>query len=259
MKCDEAEVLLHALVDGEIDAGGARRIQAHVGACGACDAQLRRCSALRAVMSDAGLRFSAPPGLRARIEATAPAPTVRAVPLRAALYWPTLFKSFALGSALTAAAAALLMITVIRSDQDQVIVSDVVSAHLRSLQANHLTDVQSGEERGVKPWFSGRLGATPPAPDLTAQGFDLVGGRVDYVLGNAVAAIVYRRNDHVINLFVAQGADVERGPRLATMQGYNVELWSERGLNLCAVGDVSAEELQEFRKKFEATAWTSRV
>jgi anti-sigma factor RsiW len=254
MNCDEAEVLLHALVDREVDAGRAQRIITHVGGCASCAAQLRRCEAVRAVMSNAALRFSAPPGLRARIKATVPAAAVRAAP-----YWTTLFKSFALGSALSAAAAALLMIAVIRSDQDQVIVSDVVSAHLRSLQANHLTDVQPGDERGVKPWFRGRLGAAPPAPDLTAQGFNLVGGRIDYVLGNAVAAIVYRRNDHVINLFVAQGADAERGARLATMQGYNVELWSERGLNLCAVGDVSAEELQDFRKKFEAAAWTDRV
>jgi anti-sigma factor RsiW len=259
MNCDEAQVLLHALVDGEIDAGRAQRIETHVGGCASCTAQLRRCSPLRAVMSNAALRFLAPPGLRARIKATVPAATVRAAPVRAAPYWTALFKSFALGSALSAAAAALLMIAVIRSDQDQVIVSDVVSAHLRSLQANHLTDVQPGDERGVKPWFGGRLGAAPPAPDLTAQGFNLVGGRIDYVLGNAVAAIVYRRNDHVINLFVAQGADAEHGARLATMQGYNVELWSERGLNLCAVGDVSAEELQDFRKKFEAAAWTDRV
>jgi anti-sigma factor RsiW len=151
------------------------------------------------------------------------------------------------------------MIAVIRSDQDQVIVSDVVSAHLRSLQANHLTDVQSSDLQGVKPWLSNRLGVAPPVPDLTSQGFKLIGGRIDYVLGKAVAAIVYRRSDHVINVFVAQGADAEQSARVATMQGFNVALWSERGLNLCAVGDVSAEELEDFRKKFEATAWAGPI
>jgi anti-sigma factor RsiW len=87
----------------------------------------------------------------------------------------------------------------------------------------------------------------------------LIGGRIDYVLGKAVAAIVYRRSDHVINVFVAQGADAEQRARAETMQGFNVALWSERGLNLCAVGDVSAEELEDFRKKFEAAAWAGPV
>jgi len=254
MNCDEAKVLLHGLVDNEIDAEHACRIEAHVGACACCAAQLRLYRAMRRMMSNADLRFSAPPGLRTRIKAMLP---VRAAGAPYRLL--TLFKGFAFGSALSATAAALLMIAVIRSDQDQVIVSDVVSAHLRSLQANHLTDVQSSDQHGVKPWFSDRLGVAPPAPDLTPQGFNLVGGRIDYVVGKAVAAIVYRRSDHVINLFVAQGAKAEHSARVETMQGFNVELWSEKGLNLCAVGDVSAEELEDFRKKFEAAAWAGPV
>jgi anti-sigma factor RsiW len=153
----------------------------------------------------------------------------------------------------------LLMVAVTRPDQDQVIVSDVVSAHLRSLQANHLTDIQTSDQHGLGPWLGNRLGVAPPVPDLTAQGFSLVGGRIDYVLGKPVAAIVYRRSSHFINLFVAQGADAERTARVAAMQGVNVDLWSEKGLNLCAVGDVSAEELEEFRRKFEAVAWAGQI
>jgi anti-sigma factor RsiW len=254
MNCGEAEILLHGLLDKEIDAEHACRIEAHVGACACCAAQLRLHRAMRGMMSNANLRFSAPPGLRTRIRAMAMPPVAAAgAPLR------TLLKGFAFGSALSAAAAALLMIAVIRSDQDQAIVSDVVSAHLRSLQADHLTEVQTGDQHGVKPWFSDRLGVAPPVPDLTSQGFNLIGGRIDYVLGKAVAAIVYRRSDHVINLFVAQGAEAEQSARVETMQGFNVELWSEKGLNLCAVGDVSAEELQDFRRKFEAAAWSGSL
>jgi anti-sigma factor RsiW len=253
MNCDEAESLLHGLVDDEIDAEHACRIETHLGDCARCAAQLRLHRVMRKMMSSADLRFSAPPGLRTRIKAMLPAAAV------AAPYRRTLFKGFAFGSALSAAAAALLMIAVIRSDQDQVIVSDVVSAHLRSLRANRLTDVQTGDQHGVKPWFGDRLGVAPPVPDLTPQGFSLIGGRIDYVLGKPVAAIVYRRSDHLINLFVAQGAEAERSARVATMQGVNVDLWSEKGLNLCAVGDVSAEELEDFRKKFEAAAWAGQV
>jgi len=205
------------------------------------------------MMANADLRFSASPRLRTRIKATLPATAAAAAPSRRML-----FKGFAFGSALSAA-AALLLIAVIRSDQDQVIVSDVVSAHLRALQGNHLTDVQTGDQHGVGAWFSDRLGVAPPVPDLTPQGFNLIGGRIDYVLGKPVAAIVYRRSDHLINLFVAQGADAEHVARLETMQGVNVVLWSEKGLNLCAVGDLSAEELAEFRRQFEAAAWTDHI
>jgi anti-sigma factor RsiW len=254
MNCDEAEILLHGFLDKEIGAEPAGRVEAHVGACGRCAAQLRRYRAMRGMMSNVDLRFSAPPGLRTRIRAMPPVAAAGA-PYRLR----TLFKGFAFGSALSAVAASLLMIAVIRSDQDQVIVSDVVSAHLRSLQANHLTDVQTGDPRGVKPWFGDRLGVAPPVPDLSSQGFNLIGGRIDYVLGKAVAAIAYRQSDHVINVFVAQGAQAEQGARVETMQGFNVALWSEKGLNLCAVGDVSAAELRDFREKFEAAAWSGSL
>jgi anti-sigma factor RsiW len=275
MNCNEAEILLHGLIDKEIDAEYACRVETHVGACARCAAQLRLHRAMRAIMSGANLRFRAPPGLRKRVKELLPAAAAGASCRRTlfkgfgfgsalsaavgASYRRTMFKGFAFGSTLSAAAASLLMIAVLRSNQDQVIVSDVVSAHLRSLQANHLTDVQTGDQHGVEPWFSDRLGVAPPVPDLTAQGFDLIGGRIDYVLGKAVAAIVYRRSDHVINLFVAQGAQAEQSARVETMQGFNVALWSEKGLNLCAVGDVSAEELEDLRKKFEAAAWASPI
>ena len=252
MNCNEAEILLHGLVDNEVDPESAYRIETHMGDCAGCAAQLRLHRAMRRMMANADLRFATPPGLRTRIKATLP--VAAAAPSRR-----TLFQGFAFGSALSAAAAALLMIAVVRSDQDQVIVSDVVSAHLRSLQADHLTDVQSSDQHGVEPWFNDRLGIAPPVPDLSAQGFKLIGGRIDYVLGKPVAAIVYRRSDHLINVFVAQGAEAERAARVGTMQGVNAVLWSEKGLNLCAVGDLSAEELVEFRKQFEAAAWTGHI
>jgi anti-sigma factor RsiW len=252
MKCDEAEILLHGLVDNEVDPEHAYRIETHAGDCARCAAQLRLHRVMRGMMSNANLRFSAPPGLRTRIKATLPVPA-------AATSRRPLFKGFAFGSAMSAAVAALLMIAVIRSDRDQVIVNDVVSAHLRSLEANRLTDVQTSDRVGVRPWLADRLGVAPPVPDLTSQGFNLIGGRIDYVLGKPVAAIVYRGNGRLISLFVAQGAQVEHSARVESIQGVNVELWSEKGLNLCAVGDASAEELDEFRKKFDAAAWAGQL
>src|SRR5262249_10092402 len=155
----------------------------------------------------------------------------------------------ALGSFVSSAAAASLVIAVIRSDQEQRDLGDVVSAHLRSLQGEHLTDVLTSDQHTVKPWFNGKLDVAPPVVDLTAQGFTLVGGRLDYVNGRAVAAIVYRRRIHVINLFVAAGANAERGVKTETVHGYNVKFWSEQGLDFWAVSDINVDELQEFVDK----------
>jgi anti-sigma factor RsiW len=101
-----------------------------------------------------------------------------------------------------------------------------MSAHVRSLQGDHLTDVQTSDQHTVKPWFNGKLDIAPPVVDLTAQGFTLLGGRLDYLDGKAVASIVYRRRTHVINLFVAQEAASEgHAAKLETMQGFNIRRW----------------------------------
>jgi anti-sigma factor RsiW len=104
----------------------------------------------------------------------------------------------------------------------------------------------------VKPWFNGRLDVAPPVVDLTAQGFTLIGGRLDYIDGRTVGAIVYRRRTHVINLFIAQTPNTETHPaKIQTVQGFNIRHWSERGLNYWAVSDLNADELADFGSKFE--------
>jgi anti-sigma factor RsiW len=164
-----------------------------------------------------------------------------------------MLKGFAMGTALSAAIAASLVIGVIRTDQDQRVLGDVFSAHVRSLQADHLTDVQTSDQHTVKPWFNGRVDVAPPVVDLTAQGFTLIGGRLDYIDGRAVASIVYRRRAHMINLFVIPGAaSADHGAKLETMQGFNIQRWSAQGLEFFAISDINAEELNEFVEKFEA-------
>jgi anti-sigma factor RsiW len=161
-------------------------------------------------------------------------------------------RGFAMGSAVSAIAATGLVAVILRSDDEARIESEVVSAHLRSLQAGHLTDVLSTDQHTVKPWFNGKLDVAPPVIDLTSQGFTLIGGRLDYVDTRPVGAIVYRRRAHVINLFVAQTASTEhRAAKIETVQGFNIRRWSERGLNYWAVSDLAADELAEFGDKFE--------
>jgi anti-sigma factor RsiW len=251
MTCEEAEVLLHALIDGELDAGHAREVEAHIEGCPHCAELMREYQEISQAMATSELRYKAPLELRRRIEKALPQP--QAVPSRRSV-----LRGFAMGSVVSAMAATGLVAIVLRNDDQQRIESEVVSAHLRSLQAGHLIDVISTDQHTVKPWFNGKLDVSPPVVDLTAQGFTLIGGRLDYVDARAIGAVVYRRRQHVINLFVAQTADTERhAAKIATLQGFNIRRWSDRGLNYWAVSDIGADELAEFGEKFENTMRTS--
>jgi len=253
MTCEEAEVLLHALIDGELDAGHSREVETHVAGCARCAARLAAYRDLQQALAGGRLRHAAPASLRTSIERTLPKPAARAS-RRAVL------KGFFAGGALSAAAAASIAFIVLRQDRDGRILGEAISAHLRSLQAEHLTDVVSSDRHTVKPWFNGKLDLAPPVIDLTAQGFTLIGGRLDYIDGKPVAAIVYRRRVHVINLFVGQdlGAALPTR-RLETVQGFNILRWREQGMNLLAVSDLGREELEEFGDKFDAAARAERA
>src|SRR5262249_23923487 len=200
MNCDEANGLLHALADGELDAGHARQVEQHLGGCPRCTAELARLHDMRTAMKAEPLGYSAPAALRQRIDNALPRPRAAAPNRR------SLLKGFAFGTMLSAAAAASIVVVVMRGENDQRMLGDAISAHLRSLQADHLTAVLSPDQHRVKPWSNGKLEVSPPVVDLTAQGFTLIGGRLDYIDGKPVAAIVYKRRAHVINLFVMQTA-----------------------------------------------------
>jgi anti-sigma factor RsiW len=247
MSCAENKILIHALLDNELDAGHARELETHLTICPGCAAELRVHRSMQEAISTADLRFDAPASLRRRIEAALPMPPARTANRRSVL------KGFVMGTALSTAMAASLFVGVIRTDHDQRVLGDVVAAHIRSLQGEHLTDVQTSDQHTVKPWFNGKLDLAPPVLDLTAQGFTLIGGRLDYVDEKTVASIVYRRRKHVINLFVTQAPDSEQQPaKLDTVQGYNVLRWRARGLEFFAISDINAEELKEFGDKFAA-------
>jgi anti-sigma factor RsiW len=250
MSCAETAILLHALLDDELDAGHAREVETHLRDCARCGEEFRAHRRMReAIASAAALRFDAPLSLRRRIENALPLAPQRATNRRAIL------KGFAMGTALSTAMAASLVIGIFRSDEQGRLLGDVVSAHVRSLQGKHLTDVETSDQHTVKPWFNGKLDLAPPVVDLTSQGFTLIGGRLDYLDGQPAAAIVYRRRKHVINLFVASASALGgRAPKLETSQGYNIYQWSARGLDFLAISDINAEELREFVEKFEQAA-----
>ena len=248
MTCGASELMLHALIDGELDAARARQVEAHVRNCAHCAEALSAYGKMRHAIRP--LRLSAPQSLRSRIEATLPSAPARISSRRGML------RGFAMGAALSGAIAASLVIAVIRTDEHQVLLDEVVSTHLRSLQSGHLLDVATSDQHTVKPWFNGRIGVAPPVVELASEGYPLAGGRLDYVGVRPVAVVVYRRERHVINLFVAAstaGSD-ERNARLEPAQGFNVVSWSARGLDFWAVSDIATKDLDGFVTKFKAAS-----
>jgi anti-sigma factor RsiW len=254
MNCAECEVLIHALIDGELDAGHARDVEAHVESCPACAEKLAVYRAMRGAMAQARLKEPAPAALRDRIEAALPKSSAQVIAPRQ-FFQPsrrTFFGGFAVGTAVSAALAASLVLTVFRGDPEQTVANEVVAAHVRSLQPGHLMDVETSDQHTVKPWFNGKVDAAPPVIDLTALGFTLLGGRLDYIDGQPTAAIVYRRRQHVINLFVAPRVAARHGETAEVRHGFNVRHWTEDGLDFWAVSDIAAGELDEFVQKTSA-------
>jgi anti-sigma factor RsiW len=242
--------LLHALFDGELDAVNARECDTHVTNCSYCAAQLHDFRTMRKAMAGPGARYHAPAALRERVERALPA----AASVTTQVKHPRrnyALRGFAAGSIVSTALAASLLLFVVQQQEGERIVGDAVSAHLRSLQGDHLIDVKSTDQHTVKPWFNGRLDVAPPVVDLKAQGFTLIGGRVDYVNGAPVAAIVYQRDTHVINLFVSPSTGSKARGAVEKREGLNVWHWSRSGLGFWAVSDIDAADLQEFGDKLE--------
>jgi anti-sigma factor RsiW len=132
------------------------------------------------------------------------------------------------------------------------VVQDVIAAHLRALVGDRITDVSSSDSHTVKPWFNGRVEVAPPVTDLTAEGYPLVGGRLDFVDGRRAAALVYRRRQHVISLFAWPSADAPADP--AEALGYNLVNWSEGGVAYAAISDLNRDDLAHFAELVRARA-----
>jgi anti-sigma factor RsiW len=237
MACERTqEVML--LLDGELSPFEARTLEAHVASCEACARERMRLAALAAAIAREAPPLAAPAALRRRIErAIVPAAPVRA-PSRSRA-WLSLAASLLLGAAIGGGATWQL------AAPGEADVDAAVAVHMRALMANHLTDVASSDQHQVRPWFAGKVPLAPPSPNLDAEGFVLVGGRVDEIEGKPAAAVVYRRRQHVIDLIVApipEGA----APRHLVRRGYNVVAWSADGLAYWAVSDLNEDELREF-------------
>ena len=150
-----------------------------------------------------------------------------------------------------ATAAALMLVIVFfvfrsQPSNDDLIANELVSDHVRSMMVDHLADVPSTDQHTVKPWFDGKLDYSPPVTDLASQGFPLTGGRLDYAAGRPIAALVYQRRLHPINLFVFPTTEADSRPKTSTRQGFNVVHWTRQGMTFWAISDLNSDELQQF-------------
>jgi anti-sigma factor RsiW len=242
--------MLHALLDGELDAANASALEQHLQACPACAQRLETLKALHERLHELP-PTEAPEALKTRIEAmiTAEGRTVR--PFRPPARG--LPAGWAAAAGAFAAMAASLVIAPQLYDSGPSLRQELAQDHVRSLQADHLVDIPTSDRHVVRPWFNGRIGFNPPpAPDLAAEGFPLVGGRLDFADGRPIAAIVYRRRQHVINLFVMPARGGLELPSLGPAPGgYAMLHWTDKGLDYWAVTDAEQGELKGFKAAFE--------
>jgi anti-sigma factor (TIGR02949 family) len=242
MSCEHVERDLDAYLDREIDAASATAVRDHLGECASCRRRVAEREALSRLVRAAPY-YSAPAPLRARVLVQTTRPKLK----RRVLTW---------------AAAAVLVISVaagtslLRSlpARGDAIADEAVSGHVRSLMADHLFDVQSTDQHTVKPWFLGKLDFAPPVVDLASIGFPLVGGRLDYLGGRPVAALVYERRKHTINVFVSPGpGNGTTRASVRSVRGFHVHQWIQDGMSFWAVSDLSEPELSRFCEALEGS------
>ncbi len=239
MRCSDVNDLIHAYLDRELDLSGSLEIERHMKECPACTRNYAGHKSMRSAIARTSLYHHAPDDLHRRIR------TVLHREAGSDSWRPKRRGWILLWAPLGAVALALLAIIPIAThlSQQSRLSDEIVSAHVRSLMPGHLTDVASSDQHTVKPWFNGRLDFSPPVKDLAAQGFPLAGGRLDYVAGRPVAALVYERRRHLINVFIwPEGPKGEKGSR----GGYNMVWWNRDSMTFCAVSDINPAELDEF-------------
>ncbi len=249
MDCDETQDLLHGYLDDELDVVSSRALTQHLQSCPVCTRMYEAQHALRTALRTSALSFTPPPALSKQVRAA----------VRRASRADARPMGWAWGGLSVAVAMALVVLVVwssglvhMRAPVDEYVLQDVIAGHVRSLMVNHLTDVLSADQHTVKPWFEGHVDFAPPVPDLTAQGFPLVGGRLDYLDSRPVAALVYKRQQHVINLFVWPApSDAPQPASMVTRQGYNLVQWSTAGMTYWAISTLNAREMEAFAHEIQ--------
>jgi anti-sigma factor RsiW len=239
MTCEEVKLLISARMDGEINAIQCVALDSHLTACAACNENLEAIETVRATVRDEMPYYCAPAHLWARVNSE----------LRVADFDGSARK---MNWRVVGAVAAAIVMSILGAvpflvnerNQRQIVAYELLSAHVRAM-LSHTVDVISSDQHTVKPWFNGKLPFSPPVADLMSEGFPLEGGRLDSVGARVIAALVYSRHLHSIDVFVWP-ADSQRPPTHFERQGYNEISWTKDDFVFAAVSDLNAAELNAF-------------
>ena len=251
MNCEACQDFIDAYLDNELDAAATISVERHLRGCPQCRQQLEGRNGLRALLVQPQLRFEAPGSLRTKVQSALRAASAEAPPRgqKRRLVIPWFSVPFALAAVLVVALGPAFFPAGGRLDRspERTLVGQVISSHLRSLLAAHLLDVPSTDQHTVKPWFAGKLEFSPPVQDFAERGFSLIGGRLDYLNGQTVAALVYRHKQHVINVFIWPSEPGRTAPvQSFTESGYHALHWDHGGFAFWAVSDVGPQALRAF-------------
>ncbi len=244
MTHEEIRELIHPYVDGELDVANGREIELHLRGCDDCRRLEQRVRTLGTTLRKSLPSYSAPTTLKRSVR------TALRNEARPAHPFLSPWVLFATGTACALLILALAFFQNARATRNT-LTDELVSNHIRSLLATHLVDVVSSDQHTVKPWFDGKVDFAPEVRDLSSAGFPLEGGRLDYLHGRTVVALVYRRNKHPINLFIEPTATRDHiDPTTSTRRGYNLLHWTRNGMDYWAVSDLNSAELREFAAHF---------
>jgi len=250
MNCQECHDYIDAYIDNELDISSTILVKQHLRDCPDCQQLLKSRKAVGALLDNPQIRFEVPDSLFGRVQSALPVPgsdVKQRSGRRFVIPWFSIPLALAATIAVMFGLAFLNQRGVFERSQGNALAQEAISSHVRSLLAAHLFDVPSTDQHTVKPWFDGKLKFSPPVHDFAERGFRLTGGRLDYLNGREVAALVYQRRLHIINLFIwPLESGLNTTSESFTKDGYNVSHWERDGFVFWAVSDVNAEDLRVF-------------
>jgi mycothiol system anti-sigma-R factor len=270
VNCEEMKNLMDAYLDGELDPVTSQKVEQHLRDCPKCEQAYEVDTALAHAISQAAPYYKAPLELRERIQVSLREaigastsrgaagagllPVRRPEAVRRGVFFDIPWNWLALAAAIVLAAivASSFLPRLRQPGADQFLATQLIASHVRSLMADHLTDVASSDQHTVKPWLDVKLDFAAPVVDLSGDGFPLIGGRLDYLDNHSAAALVYQRRKHFINLFIwpTTAAD-NKEQKMVERQGYHLVHWIDGDFTYWAVSDVGVGDLQNFQRSFE--------
>jgi anti-sigma factor RsiW len=246
MRCDRAQELLGAFIDGELDGEPRASTAAHIESCASCSELVADLQRVHRAVASIG-REQAPKGLVLQIRSSLARAVVQGNDGR----WRLPAGVGRRLAAMAACCALSILATswvLISSEQSRHLEQDLVTAYVRSLVQDNPIQVASSDTHTVKPWFAGRVDFAPEVKDLATEGFPLVGGRLDYVERRRVGVLVYRRRLHTVDVFMWRAqATEDAAPTLAARNGYNILAWTKDGVAYWAVSDLAVDELKRLQ------------